>query len=246
MAQTCAFTAFLRRATILKSERDTHKDVTTRQGTCISEIKPSNAIVGFKKMKKIIITASVAMASLALAYLPSHWSPEDPASAFEKADAVVVARVIGLNRSAVTNRPAQVDFHAKFIVARNIKGDLNPTDQFSFLIGTEAIDNISDEAQPSYGFLLHGTQQSYHFDINGVYLLFLSKTEDGWTPRSGPYSVFRIQKEKVSKQKERLVVIPRDNKSEAHDHVIRQIREPSRVLLDEFLKNKKKKTQPEP
>jgi hypothetical protein len=49
MAQTCAFTASLRRATILKSERYTYKDVTTRQGTCISEIKPSNAIV--KSMK---------------------------------------------------------------------------------------------------------------------------------------------------------------------------------------------------
>jgi len=51
MAQTCAFTASLRRATILKSERDTYKDVTTRQGTCISEIKPSNAIV-IQEMKK--------------------------------------------------------------------------------------------------------------------------------------------------------------------------------------------------
>lgn len=199
--------------------------------------------VGFKKMKRIIVTASVTMASLALAYLPSHWSPEDPASACEKADAVVVARVIGLNRTAVTNRPAQVDFYAKFIVARNIKGDLNPTNQFSFLIGTEAIDNISDEAQPSYGFILHNTQQSYHFDINGVYLLFLSKTTEGWEPRSGPYSVFRIQKEKNSKQKERLVVIPRDNKAEARAHVTRQIKESSRVLLDDFLAEKRE-TQP--
>jgi len=46
MAQTSSFTASLRRAKLLKSERDTYKDVTTRQGTCISEIKPSNAIVG--------------------------------------------------------------------------------------------------------------------------------------------------------------------------------------------------------
>jgi len=178
-------------------------------------------------------------------HLPPDWTEEHSASDFEKADAIVVARVIGLNRSAVTNRPAWVDFRATFIVANSVKGELNPTYQFSFLIGTESIDDIPDEAQPSYGFLLHGTQQSYHFDINGVYLVFLSKTEEGWKPRSGPYSVFRIQKEKVSKQKERLVVISRDNKVEAQAQVMRQIKESSGLLLDEFLKKKAKETQQE-
>ena len=195
--------------------------------------------------KTIVIIASALVACVALAYLPHNWTEEHAASDFEKVDAIVVARVIGLDRSTVTNRPAQVDFHATFIVAESIKGDLNPTNQFSFLIGTEWIDGISDEAQPSYGFILHNTQQSYHFDINGVYLLFLSNTKEGWSPRSGPYSVFRIQKENVSKQKERLVVIPRDNKTEAREHVMRQIKEPSRLLLEEFLKKKEKETQQE-
>lgn len=198
--------------------------------------------------KAIAIIASALVACVALAHLPHNWTEEHAVSDYEKADAIVVARVVGLNRSSVTNRPAWVDFHATFIVAKSIKGSLNPTNQFSFLIGTELIGDISDEAQPSYGFILHNTQQSYHFDINGVYLLFLSKTKEGWMPRSGPYSVFRIQKEKVSKQKERLVVIPRDNKAEAQAHAIRQIKEPSRVLLEEFLiekqKDPQKKVQP--
>jgi len=46
---TCAFTASLRRAKLLNSERYTYKDVTMKQGTCISEIKPSNGIVGLGK-----------------------------------------------------------------------------------------------------------------------------------------------------------------------------------------------------
>jgi hypothetical protein len=205
-----------------------------------------SADVGFENMKKTIaIIASAFIACVALAYLPPNWTEEHAASDSDKADAIVVARVIGLNRSAVTNLPTWVEFNARFIVAKTVRGDLNPTNQFTFLIGTESIDDISDEAQPSYGFILHNSQQSYHFDINGVYLLFLSKMKDGWVPRSGPYSVFRIQKENVSRQKERLVVIPRYNKVEATDHVIRQIKEPSRVFLEEFLKKKEKNTQPE-
>jgi hypothetical protein len=184
-----------------------------------------------------IIIVSALVACVALAYLPPNWTPEHADTDFSEADAIVVARVIGLNRSTVTNLPTWVDFHATFIVARSIKGDLNSTNQFSFLIGTDSLYNISDEAQPSYGFILHGSQLSYHFQINGVYLLFLSKTKEGWEPRSGPYSVFRIQK-KNTKERARLVVIPKNNKVEATDDVKRQIEEPSRVLLDEFLKKK--------
>jgi hypothetical protein len=50
MGQTYAFTASLGRAKLLKSKRYTYKNVTTKQGTCISEIKPSNAIVGLKEI----------------------------------------------------------------------------------------------------------------------------------------------------------------------------------------------------
>jgi hypothetical protein len=201
-------------------------------------------------MKKIIvILASVIMTSIALAHLPPNWTREHAASDFEKADAIVVARVVGLNRSTVTNRPSWVDFHATFIVGKSIRGSLKPENNLTFLIGQDSIDDPVDETQPRYGLLLHGTQQSYNLEINGVYLLCLSKTEQGWEPRSGPYSVFRVHKESIEDKPSRLVVDPRDNRTEAIDHLTKQIKERSHMSLDDFLKTKmikKEDAQPSP
>ncbi len=186
-------------------------------------------------------------ASSVLAYLPDNWTPEHASSDFQSADEIVVARVVGLNRTVVTNQSHRsVEFHASFVVVRPVRGLLTRQDSFSYLIGQDTVGFPPDEEIVRLGLLLHGTQQSYHFDINGVYLLCLSKTERGWEPRSGPYSVFRIQNETKETEPSRLLVDPKSNRAEAHEHVTRQVREFSGVVLEKFLNEKlmKRDTQP--
>ena len=208
---------------------------------CIHEIKPSNTNVGRANMKRIIAIFVVGATSSALAYLPGNWTPEHAASDFAESDAIVVARVIGLNRTIVTNQPhGQVEFHATFVVGKSIRGSLARHESFSFLIGQDTVGNPPNEDIPRLGLLLHNTQQSYHFEINSVYLLCLSKTERGWQPRSGPYSVFRIQRERRMTDTPRLLVDPRGNKKEAQDHVVTQVREFNGVALEKFVSGKLK------
>jgi|GEM_PF-3889849 len=186
-------------------------------------------------MKRLAILAGWGWATLATAYTPTNWLPTHAASDFAKADAIVVARVISLNRS-ITNDC--VEFHATFAVGRSIRGPLKQSDTFTFLIGTDWVRNPPEEDRPRYGLLLFGTHMSYWLEINGVYLICLGRTERGWEPRSGSQSVFRIQEQSPSHEMVPLVVDPRGNEAEAHDNVMREVKDRPGVLLEDFLREK--------
>jgi hypothetical protein len=190
-------------------------------------------------MKRMVIVTLFGMASMADAYTPTNWLPEHAASDFQQTEAIIVARVVGLNRISSTNAvDPTVQFHATFIVGRQVHGPLATGQRFSFLIGEEPVGSPVEEDCPRYGLLLHGTQQSYWLEVNGVYLLSLSRTEQGWEPRSGPLSVFRIQTQTPSHDKTLLVIDPRGNRTEAQENVLREMKQAPRVLLEDFLREK--------
>ena len=188
-------------------------------------------------MKRLAILATWGWTSLAAAYTPTNWLPEHAAADFAKADAIVVARVIGLTRS-VTNGIA--DIHATFAVARSIRGPFKQQATFTFLIGTDSVAEPGQDDRPKFGLSLFGTHMSYWLEINAVYVLCLSHAERGWEPRSGPQSVFRIQAQGPSHESVPLVVDPRGNEAEARDNVIREVKEAPRLLLEDFLRQRMK------
>jgi hypothetical protein len=185
------------------------------------------------------ILAAWGWTSLALAYTPTNWLPEHAASDFQKAEAIVVARVVGLNRAMAKDPPdGTVKFHATLVVGRSYRGPLKRSDRFTFLIGEDWVGNPPEEDRPRFGLLIFGTHMSYWLEINGVYLLCLARTERGWEPRSGPQSVFRIQEQSPSHEEVPLVVDPRGNRAEAVSNVIREVRDKARILLDDFVRQK--------
>ena len=195
--------------------------------------------------KKPIIVCLIVFVSVvsAFAYLPIHWNKERAAFDFQKANAVVIARVVELKRISYPKEDNYFMYTATFSVGRVIRGPLRVHDSFSFAIGGYPPRPGSGDSVPT-GLLLHNSQNGYSVDINGVYLLCLMKTGDNeWLPRSGPYSIF-----KVGRRDRVLLVDTRNNREFGHENRVRRLKDQDdhSILLEDFLKNKMKKEDAQP
>jgi hypothetical protein len=151
-------------------------------------------------------TATVSLVMLtavvALAYLPVNWSNRNANHDFTRSDAVLVGRVIAISRSHEvvpdrTNNLVAFTYTASIAVARVFRGDIRTNQVLAIPIGGYWQTKL-DEAEPTWVHQCN-TQRGFDLDINGIYLLALTKTVDksghtNWVPRSGHRSVYEIRR----------------------------------------------------
>ncbi len=144
------------------------------------------------------------------AFLPPSWNQEHAAEDGLNADALVIARVVGVELTgeervlSETPQGTQVSedvrtYCARLRVIRSYRGPLASGAVFTIAIGYDA----SVAGQEPYDFggplTLHQTQSGYDLQANRVYGLYLMRGSDGnsWAPRSGPYSIYRFDEDGV-------------------------------------------------
>ncbi len=140
----------------------------------------------------------------ALAYLPGNWSDRHANDDFARSDAVLIGRVIAVNRTqdslpAAANTAVAFTYTASIIAANVFYGSILTNQVLTIPIGGYMQD-IIDESEPTW-VSQHNTQRGFDLNINHVYLLALSRIVDksgqtNWVPRSGHRSVYEIRRAK--------------------------------------------------
>lgn len=154
-------------------------------------------------MKRIVTVALIILtAVVAFAYLPGNWSNRHANTDFTRSDAVLIGRVIAINRSQEvmpegTNTVVAFTYTASIVAARVLRGDIQTNQVLAVPIGGYWQQKL-DEAEPIWVHQCN-TQRGFDLDVNGVYLLALTKNVDksshtNWVPRSGHRSVYEVRR----------------------------------------------------
>jgi hypothetical protein len=172
------------------------------------------------------------------AYFPPNCRPGHAALDYTDSDAVVIARVIKIERRILElgeRKMKFIEYVATLKVARAIRGVLKEDEEFT---ASEGGYLQSDDSKLSVGWIGQcGTHPRAGFQPDGLYVLFLMQKRDDakkiyWEPRSCHYSVHAIGITVDEKTNERSTVV---RQSLGHSS---KTEDP--VLLEEFLASKKK------
>ena len=144
----------------------------------------------------VFIPVLVVIATVAFAYLPASWSRGNANLDFKKADAVVIARVTGVNRKIHPLDQRAFVYVASVAVGNVLRGVVKTNDVLNIIIGGYRQSHV-DEAEPTH-ISQCNSQNGFDLRINDVYLLALdrqgtNKLEQLWKPRSGHLSIHHIK-----------------------------------------------------
>jgi len=160
------------------------------------------------------VTLFFVCSYFSLAYTPDAWSRDHAAADAREAKLIVIARVVSIERELSTVavesglRQSEVlcRYFATLEVGNVVRGDIATNATFRILIGEFLQDSDVNSTEPTE-LLRCGTHAGYPLAANAVYLVFLdpldaerrkllglSDTDLAWAPRSGPFSLFELQK----------------------------------------------------
>jgi hypothetical protein len=144
----------------------------------------------------------LSVCAVTFANLPGNWSNHHANSDFQKADAVIIGRVIEIRRKYFQiDEKDEPTIHAFTYVAsiaigKTFRGNLKTNDVINIPLGGYLQEDI-DETQPTR-ISQCNSQNAYELTHNSVYLIALSRRESKsgevyWEPRSGHKSIHCIE-----------------------------------------------------
>jgi hypothetical protein len=169
---------------------------------------------------------------IALAYFPANCNEDHAALDYTDADAIVIGRVIKIERVMTEIKEAkrkewETAYYATIKMGKVIKGELKKDDEIQMLEGVYWTKE-EDNTDPNW-VRQANTHPSAGLKIDGVFLLFIMHRGNQWTPRSCHCSIHSIESAVDEKTEKRKLVVVRGDALEKRSKP---------VDLDEFLKIK--------